>query len=75
MLAEAHEWMRREGIPFAMLFGQPRVYASSGYTVIENPILAESSFVYHWNPFKGKAMVHLLGNPGPKARYRCGARP
>ena len=60
MLMEAHAWMRREGIPFAMLFGQPKVYLSSGYAVIENPIQAETALIHHWNPFKGKPMIHLI---------------
>jgi len=60
MLGEAHAWMRREGIPFAMLFGQAKVYASSGYAVIENPIVAETSLRDHWNPFKGKPMIHAI---------------
>jgi predicted N-acetyltransferase YhbS len=66
MLAEAHAWMRAEGIPFAMLFGHPRVYTSSGYKVIDNPILSESSLVQTLNPFKGKPMVlPLSGTPWP----------
>jgi len=60
MLVEAHGWMRREGIPFAMLFGQPKVYASSGYAVIDNPIHAETAILQHWNPFKGKPMVRPI---------------
>jgi len=68
-LNEAHAWMRRESIPFAMLFGHPRVYTSSGYSVIDNPIVAESSLVYQWNPFKGKPMIHPITTqpwpPGP----------
>jgi len=60
MLAAAHEWMRSESIPFAMLFGQPKVYASSGYKVIDNPILAENALTQHLNPFKGKPMIHPL---------------
>lgn len=66
MLDDAHAWMRNEGIPFAMLFGQPKVYASSGYTVIGNPILAENALIHQWNPFKGKPMVHpLAADPWP----------
>jgi predicted N-acetyltransferase YhbS len=60
MLAEAHAWMHREAIPFSMLFGQPKVYASSGYLLIENPILATDSLVHHWNPFKGKPMIRPM---------------
>ena len=61
MLAEAHAWMEQEGIPYAMLFGQPRVYTSSGYRMIENPIHVENALIHSWNPFKGKPMVHLIG--------------
>jgi GNAT superfamily N-acetyltransferase len=61
MLEEAHAWMQGEGIPFAMLFGQPRIYGSSGYVVIGNGIVAESSLVHLLNPFKGKPMVHPIG--------------
>ena len=60
MLTEAHRWMRREGIPFAMLFGHPRVYASSGYVVIDNPIHVDNPLIHHWNPFKGKPMIHPI---------------
>ena len=66
MLEEAHAWMRAEGIPFAMLFGHPKVYASSGYAVIENPILADTTLVDNWNPFKGKPMIHpIAADPWP----------
>jgi GNAT superfamily N-acetyltransferase len=67
LLVEAHGWMGREGIPFAMLFGQPKVYASSGYAVIENPIQAENALIHHWNPFKGKPMIHAIAaHPWPE---------
>jgi predicted N-acetyltransferase YhbS len=69
MLAQAHAWMQSEAIPFSMLFGQPRVYTSSGYIIIPNPILSGNSLVSHWNPFKGKPMIHPLTTqrwpPGP----------
>jgi predicted N-acetyltransferase YhbS len=60
MLAEAHGWMQSVGIPFAMLFGQPKVYGSSGYSVIANPILVENTLTHHWNPFKGKPMIRRI---------------
>jgi predicted N-acetyltransferase YhbS len=60
MLGKAHDWMGREGIPFAMLFGQPKVYGSSGYAAIENPIQTENAMIQQWNPFKGKAMVRAI---------------
>jgi predicted N-acetyltransferase YhbS len=31
MLRDAHAWMVQHGFDFAMLFGDPRVYGSSGY--------------------------------------------
>ncbi|HEX4083942.1 MAG TPA: GNAT family N-acetyltransferase [Chthoniobacteraceae bacterium] len=61
MLAEAHAWMEREGIPFAMLFGHPKIYTSIGYQLIENPIQVENALIHTWNPFKGKPMVRLIG--------------
>jgi len=60
LLAQAHAWMESEGIPFAMLFGQPKVYLSSGYGVIENPIHARNARIHHLNPFKGKPMIHAI---------------
>ena len=66
MLGEAHAWMQCEGIPFAMLFGQPKVYASSGYAVIDNTILAATTLLDQWNPFKGKPMIHpIAAQPWP----------
>lgn len=38
LVAAAHAWGRAEGFPYAMLFGRPEVYQSSGYLPIANPI-------------------------------------
>ena len=66
MLTEIHRWMELERIPYAMLFGQPKVYASSGYAVIQNPIRAESGLIKQWNPFKGKPMARpIAAQPWP----------
>ena len=66
MLLEAHAWMQRESIPFGMLFGNPKVYAWSGYLPIENPILANNSLLQFLNPFKGKPMIHqIAATPWP----------
>jgi predicted N-acetyltransferase YhbS len=65
MMVEAHRWMHREGIPFSMLFGHARVYASSGYVVIENPIRVENALIHHWNPFKGKPMIRSIAATHP----------
>lgn len=36
MLEEAHEWLRARGYDFSMLFGDKRVYASSGYEPLDS---------------------------------------
>ena len=36
MLQRIHEWAAREGFVFAALFGDPKVYASSGYANVDN---------------------------------------
>jgi GNAT superfamily N-acetyltransferase len=38
LLQAAHEWMAAEGFDAAILFGDPRIYASSGYRPAPNPI-------------------------------------
>lgn len=38
LIAAAHAWARAQEFPWAMLFGEPAVYASSGYLKISNPI-------------------------------------
>jgi predicted N-acetyltransferase YhbS len=38
LLEPAHTWMREHGLPFAMLFGNPKVYASCGYFTVANPL-------------------------------------
>lgn len=36
MLASIHEWLVPRGFEFAVLFGNPRVYGSSGYVAVGN---------------------------------------
>ena len=36
MLACVHDWLIRHGFDFAVLFGDPRVYSSSGYIEVNN---------------------------------------
>ena len=38
LLATAHPWLVAHDFPVAMLFGDKKVYSSSGYRVISNPI-------------------------------------
>lgn len=39
MLAVIHPWLTERGFEFAVLFGDPEVYGSSGYTVVDNLIM------------------------------------
>lgn len=36
MLRHIHRWLARRGFVFAVLFGDPKVYASSGYAGVDN---------------------------------------
>ena len=66
MLTTIHDWMAAREMPFSMLFGQPRIYASSGYAVIGNELRASNSIARRWIPTKGKPMVKALaGVPWP----------
>jgi len=38
LLAEAHTWMIAQGMAFSTLFGDARVYGSSGYRKVENRV-------------------------------------
>lgn len=60
LLDTMHAWLKARGIPFVILFGQPRVYASSGYALITNELRAQNSLARHWNPFCGKPLVKCL---------------
>jgi GNAT superfamily N-acetyltransferase len=66
LLQTMEMFMQAREIPFAMLFGQPRVYASSGYVPIENELKTDNLLSHHWNPFCGTAMIKpLTGQPWP----------
>lgn len=62
LMDEMHAWLKARGIPFALLFGQPKVYAASGYVAIDNEIRADNSLARHWNPFYAKPLIKRLGN-------------
>lgn len=62
VLQTIHTFLREHDTPFAMLFGQPKVYHSSGYQQITNPVRSTNSIARHWNPFCGKPMVRLLSD-------------
>lgn len=48
LLAEAHAWLTAHDIPVAMLFGDKKHYASSGYRNIANPIRSQNSETGAW---------------------------
>lgn len=72
MLECVHGWLSEHGFAFAMLFGNPLVYSSSGYAHVEN--LFNGSEDKGWKP--AAAMVYELSEtpwpsgtvymPGPK---------
>ena len=39
MLAVIHSWLAERGFEFSVLFGDPEVYGSSGYTVVKNLVM------------------------------------
>jgi len=41
MLAAVHAWLQAHDYPFAVLFGRPEVYRSSGYASVKNVYCAE----------------------------------
>ena len=64
LLSECHNWLRAHGYVFALLFGEPKVYTSSGYVLISNllqEIKAEDGTI-KWEPVA--AMVCELGETG-----------
>jgi predicted N-acetyltransferase YhbS len=66
LVAAAHAWGRAEGFPYAMLFGRPEVYQSSGYTLIANPIRRFDSGRGEWETAPmDYAMICPLHNPTP----------
>jgi GNAT superfamily N-acetyltransferase len=60
LLQSIDSWLMDRGISFALLFGQPRVYRSSGYVPIRNELKADNLLIGHWNPFCGTPMVKAL---------------
>ena len=66
LLRAIEPWLRARGIAFAMLFGQPEVYAGSGYVPIQNELRTGYLPNGHWNPFGGTPMIKaILHNTWP----------
>ncbi|MDR3402182.1 MAG: GNAT family N-acetyltransferase [Chthoniobacter sp.] len=60
LLQSIDQWLKGRGIAFAMLFGQPQVYASSGYVPIQNKLRAKNLLSRYANPFCGTPMIKSL---------------
>jgi predicted N-acetyltransferase YhbS len=76
MLACVHDWLIRHGFDFAVLFGDPHIYASSGYVQVNNLVHDDETATDEKYTSQSQAMVRLLSEtpwpaeqvylPGPK---------
>lgn len=67
MLECVHAWLAEQQFPFAVLFGDPKVYGSSGYVEVDNLWLNEDG--KRWKPVKG--MMSQIGDmPWPDGNVR-----
>ena len=64
MLAEIHAWLAAREVPFAVLFGDPRIYTSSGYVAASNLFLRADP-PGAWAPATGAMVKPLLAEPWP----------
>jgi predicted N-acetyltransferase YhbS len=67
MLGCVHDWLRQHGFAFAVLYGDPKVYSSSGYRLVDN--LAYSGDEGGWLPTSGMVLA-LTNQPWPTAEVR-----
>ena len=67
MLLHVHDWLTHRGTPFALLFGNPRVYGSSGYVQVQN--LVHGGTADTWKPVVGM-MKELSDVPWPTGEVR-----
>lgn len=76
MLARIHDWLIRNKFDFAVLFGEPSIYQSSGYVEVHNLLHDEVTPSGQRCKVQSPAMVRQLSNkpwpsgevylPGPK---------
>jgi len=67
MLKQVHAWLDENTFAFSVLFGDPAIYRSSGYEVVDN--LVHGSEEGGWKPIK--AMTHALSPvPWPSGEVR-----
>ncbi len=69
MLVRAHEWLIQNGFVFAVLFGRPEIYSSSGYTQVNN-LYHDSYNADNNTPYRKQATVmikELSDKPWPRS--------
>lgn len=69
LLADVHAWLRGEQVPFAVLFGSPDVYGSSGYRLVPN-LLVRDDTTGEWIPTPHGQAVALGSEPWPDGEVR-----
>ena len=60
MLDCVHAWLSHESVPFSVLFGNPKIYGSSGYVLAENLRINEDG--KGWKPVR--AMMRPMSDIG-----------
>ena len=69
MLACVHDWLIRHELDFAVLFGDPRIYASTGYVQVNNLVHDDETAAGKKRTSRSPAMVRLLSDtPWPSGQ-------
>lgn len=69
MLACIHDWLIRHEFDFAVLFGEPSIYQSSGYVQVNNLVHDEVTATGETSRTQSPAMVkELSGTPWPTSQ-------
>ena len=65
ILVVAHQWLKVHGFPFAILLGNPQVYTSSGYKVVDNILYDDGTDT--WKPLEHTMVCELADVSWPAA--------
>ena len=57
MMVFVHLWLKEHGYPFAILLGNPQVYTSSGYNVVDN--ILYDGVDGNWKPMEHTMVIEL----------------
>ena len=68
ILIQIHKWLKVQEYPFVMLFGEKEIYASSGYSPVQNEIKYFKNETNKWTiEINRHALKSVLGsNPWPE---------